>query len=310
MKNILKLTAVTLLISQAFLSAMANDDPKVVPDVVYKNTEHGPMHLDLYYPAAPEPGSKYPLVVYIHGGGWSAGNRQMGDRGKKRDLVDGLNAAGFCVASIEYRLCKMEGIKMRDCVIDSKDAIRYLAKNAKKLSLDADRICSMGDSAGGHLAQMVLLTPPDSFVGDPALADAVYRMVGGVSWYGPCDFEKIDLFRRDDGKAVKDRFGNRIVSGDLTPEQKLAAYREVSPVNYLRADMPPLLMMQGDKDPTIPVYHTYYMKERADAVNAPVEMYIVRNARHGWNEVDGTMQPSLEEIIAKTVSFMVKAIKN
>ena len=75
-------------------------------------------------------------------------------------------------------------------------------------------------------------------------------------------------------------------------------------MNYLRPDSKPLLMMQGDKDTTIPVHHARYMKERADAVKAPVEIIIVENSLHNWREEGGPLQPSLDEIMTKTAAFM------
>jgi acetyl esterase/lipase len=219
--------------------------------------------------------------------------------------VKALNAQGFCVASVDYRLCTAGGnITVRDCVTDAKDALRFLAKNAASFSLDAERVFTWGDSAGGHLAQMLLLSSPESFPGDPALADAKYRLIAGVSWYGPSDFEKIDLFTPPGGSDVRDRFGSRILKAGADEKTRLAAYREVSPVNYLRPESPPLLMMQGDKDPTIPVHHARYMKERGDAVKAPVEVFIVENSGHNWREVGGALRPSLEEIMTKTAAFM------
>ena len=274
-------------------------------DVVYKTTEQGPLKLDLHYPAAPKTGAKVPLVLFTHGGGWAAGTKTIGDRGVRFMGVKALNAQGFCVASVDYRLCTKEGnVTVRDCVTDAKDALRFLAKNAASFSLDAERVFTWGDSAGGHLAQMLLLSPPESFPGDPMLADAKYRLIAGVSWYGPCDFEKIELFTPPGGKGVGDRFATRIIKTGADEKAKFAAYREVSPVSYLSSTSPPLLMMQGDKDPTIPVHQAHYMKDRGDAAKAPVEVFIVENSGHNWREVGGALRPSLEEIMTKTAAFM------
>lgn len=292
----------------AFVSASRAETPAQATtklDVTYKTTAQGPLKLDLHYPEAPKSGAKYPLVLFTHGGGWATGNKTIGDRGVRFMGTKALNAQGFCVASVDYRLCTKEGsITMRDCVTDAKDALRFLAKNAAQFAVDAERVFTWGDSAGGHLAQMVLLSPPESFPGDPALADAKYRLIAGVSWYGPCDFEKTELFNRPGETGVPDRFGPRILKPGTDEKTKLAAYREVSPVNYLRADSPPLLMMQGDKDPTIPVHHARYMKERAEAVKAPVEIIIVENSLHNWREEGGPLRPSLDEIMTKTASFI------
>lgn len=274
-------------------------------DVTYKTVGQVPLKLDLHYPAAPKAGDKFPLVLFTHGGGWAAGNKTIGDRGVRFLGVSALNARGFCVASVDYRLCTRDGsITMRDCVTDAKDALRFLAKNAAQFSVDADRVFTFGDSAGGHLAQMLLLSPPETFPGDPTLADAKYRLIAGVSWYGPCDFEKTELFNPPGEAGVRDRFGPRIIKPGADERTKLAAYREVSPVTYLKPNSPPLLMMQGDKDPTIPVHHARYMKERADAVKAPVEILIIENSAHNWREDGGPLRPPLDEIVAKTAAFM------
>ena len=82
----------------------------------------------------------------------------------------------------------------------------------------------------------------------------------------------------------------------------------MSSVNYLSTDSPPLLMIQGDKDTTIPVKHAYYMKQKAGAVKAPVEIMIIRNAGHNWRKVDADIDPSREAIIERTVQFFVEQL--
>ena len=192
-----------------------------------------------------------------------------------------------------------------DCVIDCKDAVRYLSKNSESLEIDPTRIGVMGDSAGGHIAQMLLLTSVNQLSGDAALADASYQMVAGVSWYGPCDFENMDLFNHDDRADFRDRFESRIMASDSGAKEKLARYREVSPVNYLSKDSPSLLIIQGDKDTTIPIKHALYMKKKADTVGAPVEIMIVKNSGHNWRRVDADIEPSRNAIIDRTVTFFV-----
>lgn len=305
MKNAVVLIAALLIVPLCALRADDIVGAATKLDITYKTTGQGPLRLDLHYPVTPKPDAGYPLVVFTHGGGWAAGSKAIGDRGVRYLGVSALTKQGFCVASVEYRLCTKDGgITMRDCVTDAKDAMRYLAKNAANLSLDVQRVFTWGDSAGGHIAQMLLLSSPESFPGDPALADAEYQLVGGVSWYGPCDFEKTELFNPDGRAGFRDRFGARIIKAGADENTKLATYREVSPVNYLRSDSPPLLMLQGDKDTTIPVHHAHYMKERADAVKAPVEIIIVHNAGHNWREEGGALRPSLDEVVAKTSEFM------
>lgn len=275
-------------------------------EVVYKSIAGRDLRLDLYYPTTKR-AEKCPVIVFTHGGGWAAGNRYKAASGSFSIVFERFIKQGFAVAPVTYRLAKKDSnVAMRDCVIDCKDAIRYLAKNSDPLGIDPMRICVMGDSAGGHIAQMLLLAAGDQLPGDAALSDTSYRMVAGVSWYGPCDFETMDLFKHDDRANFRDRFESRIMGSNSSAKDKAARYREVSPVNYLSKDSPPLLMIQGDKDTTIPVKHAYHMKKKADAVGAPVEIMIIKNSGHNWRRVDADIEPSREAIIERTVQFFVR----
>ncbi|MDB2685670.1 alpha/beta hydrolase fold domain-containing protein [Mariniblastus sp.] len=275
-------------------------------DVVYKTIGKRKLKLDLYYPTN-QSTEAVPVVIYTHGGGWAAGSKQGAAKSSFAAVFKRLLDQGFAVASVEYRLVRKGGdTQMRDCVIDSKDAVRYLAKNSEDLKLNSNRFYTMGDSAGGQIAQMLLLGSTESLSGDEELASVPYKMVAGVSWYGPCDFEKTSLFNHDDREKFKDRFGARILKGEVTAEQKLKLYREMSPINYLSAESPPLLMIQGDKDTTIPVKHAYYMAEKAKSVKAPVQTMIIKNSGHNWRKVDADIDPSRDEIIDRTVEFFVK----
>ena len=278
--------------------------------VVYKEVGKRKLALDVYYPeeTAKRP---CPVIVYTHGGGWAAGSRFGVSKGLFSGVFKPLIKEGFCVVSVTYRLYSKGGtVRMRDCVIDSKDAVRYLVKNSTELEIDPEKIFVFGDSAGGQIAQMLLLTPAELLPGAAELATVDYGVQAGVSWYGPCDFEKLDLFNPDDRPDFPDRFGARIVGNEnVTPEERVNLYREMSPVNYLKADSPPLLMIQGDKDTTIPVKHAYYMEERANELDAPVEIMIVHNSGHNWRKVDADIQPTRDEISEKTVSFFVNYLR-
>lgn len=277
-------------------------------EMVYKKVDGRELHLDLYYPTgdATKTTTPHPVVVYTHGGGWAAGSKHGAAKSSFKAVFMKLVSQGFAVASVEYRLVKGNS-RMRDCVIDAKDAVRYLAKNGESLKLDSNRFYTMGDSAGGQMAQMLLLSTPESLPGDAALAATPYKMVAGVSWYGPCDFETVRLFNHDDRPGFRDRFGPRILGSDkVTPEEKLDLYREVSPVNYLRRESPPLLMIQGDKDTTIPVKHAEYMARQSAAIHSTVETLIVKNAGHNWRRVDADISPTREEIVDRTVEFFLK----
>lgn len=275
-------------------------------DVVYKKVGRRDLQLDLYYPQK-RASEKVPVVVYTHGGGWAAGSRSGVTKSLFEPLVRQLLDAGFAFATVDYRLYNKSGrIAMRDCVIDAKDAVRYLSLNADTLGLDTDEFFVFGDSAGAHIAQMLLLSPSEALAGDADLAAVDYQIQAGVSWYGPCDFQDMNLFNYDDRPDFKDRFGPRITPQPVSAKEKAVRYREMSPITYLTADSAPLFMIQGDKDTTIPVKHAYHMQERAEALGAPVDFLIVKNAGHNWRRVQADIQPDKATITDQTVDFFVK----
>ena len=279
-------------------------------NVLYKETKEENLYLDIYYPKNRKVDQKLPVVIYTHGGGWAAGSRHGAANASFKTVHTALLEKGFCVVSVSYRLWENGGeTSMRDCVIDSKDAIRYLSKHNETLGIDPNRFFSFGDSAGGQIAQMLLLSAPETLIGDPSLASYTYKMVAGVSWYGPCDFEDISLFNHDGSPVSKDRFGPRITKPNSKPKEKLALYREMSPINYLHKNSAPLLMIQGDKDTTIPVMHAYYMKEKATQIGAPVTTVIVKNAGHNWRKVGADISPTREDIINTTVDYFISHLK-
>ena len=209
--------------------------------------------------------------------------------------------------SVGYRLVNKEGdTAMRDCVIDCKDALRFISAHQKELGIDPKKIYPFGDSAGGHLAQMILFSSPETLKGDPELAKHSYQTVAGVSWYGPCDFQDVQLFNHDDRENFRDRFGARIMGKDAKPEDKEKLYQEMSPVHYLTKDSPPLLMIQGDKDTTIPVKQAYRMQEALKTIAAPVEIQIVKNSGHNWRSVDAPIEPTRKEITQATIDFFLE----
>jgi len=117
--------------------------------LAYASRDGTDLLLDLYVPAKPIR-RPVPVIVFLHGGGWSGGTRTTGPDFKRYFAQD-----GFAMASIEYRLTP--SITFPANVEDVRTAIRWLKANAAAHALDPDRICLWGTSAGGHLAAVAAL---------------------------------------------------------------------------------------------------------------------------------------------------------
>ena len=116
-----------------------------------------PLELDLDTPAGPPA----PVILFVHGGGWRMGTPR-GVRPHLRDWRPGpfhrLVAAGFAVASIDYRLSAEAVFPAQ--LDDVRAAAGFLGARADELGVDATRVVAWGESAGAHLAALLGLTEP------------------------------------------------------------------------------------------------------------------------------------------------------
>jgi len=95
-----------------------------------------------------------PLVVFVHGGGWKRGDKNM-MRGS--DKLEHWQAAGYAVASLDYRLVPANTVEEQGA--DVAGAIAYLKANAARLGFDGNRVAMVGHSAGAHLVALVGTDP-------------------------------------------------------------------------------------------------------------------------------------------------------
>jgi acetyl esterase/lipase len=274
------------------------------PDLVYATLPgFRPLHLDLYRPRG-KPGSPaHPFVVYLHGGGWQSGHtRQSGAFASWPDVLASLAARGYVVASVEYRLSGEA--RFPAAQQDVKAAIRWLRGHAARYGLDRSRGLVWGASAGGQLAALTAtscgvatLEPegPPVWAGEPggrpppatsnsegaAESDCVQ---GAVTWYGIFDFSTLAEQRDPGSTALPDRadsadaryLGCRISS--CPPEIVSAA----SPVNYIDRDDPPMLLVHGLADKTVPVKQSQEMYDKLRAAGVPVQLFLVPDVDHSF----------------------------
>ena len=125
------------------------DTVQLTADISYAGTDNLRQKLDLLLPKKRTKDSPLPVIAFIHGGAWLAGDK----RSAHRRLAGFVSTGDFAGVSIGYRLSqeKIWPAQIHDC----KAAIRWIHGNAKKYGLDAERIAVWGASAGGHLVAML-----------------------------------------------------------------------------------------------------------------------------------------------------------
>lgn len=203
------------------------------PGSVYAETRRA---LDLYVPAGPGP---FPLVVWIHGGGWHLGNRRI-------DFASLFTDAGFAVASLGYRMTNA-GHPFPAQIEDCAAGLDWLVKNAAARRIDAGRIGLIGHSAGAHLSTLLLACGTSGI-----FSRAKVRAHAAVLWSPPFDL----ALGRGRWPASSP------VCSPADPFQKhffpTGAYDETfalyaSPATYLGPGLPPLLIVHHERDPLVPI---------------------------------------------------------
>lgn len=272
-------------------------------DIVYKIIDEDTLDMILFLPREREC-MKTPIMLHTHGGGWGGGNKykilQPVFLGTLRKLLEN----GIACASIEYRLTRVGKSTAYDCVVDCKDAARFLMKNAEKYSLDPNCMGVWGGSAGGHLSLMTALGDNNSFIGDELL-NAYNPQFRCVAAYFP-------LTSFIEGERLKDsNFDNPkrfipLLGGLLAEKEKLA--KALSPAELLDKDSSPILLLHGEDDKVLPFAQSENMMERAEKIAANVQLYKVKHADHSFNGEN--ISPSMEQINQFAAEFIIRNLIN
>jgi acetyl esterase/lipase len=237
-------------------------------DIEFASIGDLPLRLDLYIPPTPKP----PLVVFVHGGAWRAGS--------KSDFpLGGLVAAGFAVASVDYRLSTQAQFPAQSH--DIKSAIRYLRAHQAELGIDARRIVIAGASAGGHLAALVGVTNGnkelEGTVGGNL--DQSSDVQGIISLFGASDLMTILSQSTEHGLQVRVPALQLLLGGQ--PSEKPDLAKLASPVQHIDAHDPPLLLIHGDADPQMPPEQSRELAEAYQRAGLSVQLVIIPGAGHG-----------------------------
>lgn len=216
-------------------------------DQAYAGTTNTRQMLDLYLPRKSEGAKPRPLVVYIHGGGWSSGSRI-----EFADAAIVQVSSGYAAASIGYRLT--QEAKWPAQIHDCKAAIRWLRAHAQELNIDPDHIGVVGGSAGGHLVAM-LGTTNDNKTFEGTLGEHLgqsSRVHCVINFCGPID---LTLPLSDDPqiRAVTNGLLSGLIGGPR--DENLAALKAASPLTYVSPQTVPIMTIHGTNDTIVGYQH-------------------------------------------------------
>jgi predicted peptidase len=252
-------------------------DPVIEEGIVYGKGGDVELQLDLARPGEGE--GPFPAIVFIHGGGWSGGNR-----GVYRTQIEQAARRGYVAITVSYRLMTFDQANKETTtaepiypaqIHDVKAAVRWLRANAKKYHVDPNRIGATGASAGGHLSLLVGLTgPEDKLEGEGGHLDQSSRVQAVVNIFGPT--EMASSFEKSSVAWIF-----RLFLGG-TPEEAAERYKAASPVTYVGKGDPPVLTIHGDQDELVPVANARLLDETMKKAGASHTLLVLEGQGHGF----------------------------
>ncbi len=258
----------------------------VEKDITYCTVNGVALKMDMYYPS--ENNGRFPVTMYVHGGGWSSGDKAQGAGTIE---IPELQKAGFLVVSVNYRLAPE--YVFPTMIEDVKCAVRSLRAHADEYNLDPNRIGVWGGSAGGHLVALLGTTDESAGFDVGEYLEHSSRVQAVVDMFGPADLTV--QFQGGYESA-------RRVFGDF--DAALA-----SPVTYTTVDDPPFLMLHGEKDALVPIEQSEILLAALQSVGVPAELVPVVNAGHSFKPDGGQISPSRREITQLVVAFFEETLK-
>jgi acetyl esterase/lipase len=232
-------------------------------DVVYTKVSGWEGRVDLYLP--PNTNKPTPVVINIHGGGWNHGKKE------EQGGFSTFFKAGFAVANIEYRLTGQATAPA--AVEDTRCALIYLIKNAKALNINVNKIIIMGGSAGGHLALMGGLLGNNHLFDTNCAAVENIKVAAIIDKYGITDVWDWAYGKDLTSKSATNWLGNKAKDSSFA--------KSVSPIHYVTKNSPPVFIVHGDADPTVPYQQSVALFKKLQDLGVKSEFITVPGGLHG-----------------------------
>jgi acetyl esterase/lipase len=232
--------------------------------------------LDIYLP--PTGKKSYPVLIWIHGGGWRKGDK-YGEMNYMANTVKSLVNKGYAIASINYRYSNQA--KFPAQIQDCNQAVEFLYQHAAQYRLDRDKLALIGFSAGGHLAALLGLSNNNtigSFYPEGKKPHFKIKLV--------FDFFGInDLLALKGLGATDPHSGVTLLLGASAADRPDLA-KTASPVTYIDKDDPPFLVVHGDKDEAVDFSQSTLLSSKLKAAGVKNGLIMVPGAPHAGEMFD------------------------
>jgi acetyl esterase/lipase len=254
---------VCLLAILCFVSCKKKEDANAAK--TFLNVKYGTdarQAMDVYLPAGRT--SETPVLILIHGGGWTEGNRT-----DLNVFVDTLKRRlpNYAIFNISYRLAANGQHLFPTQENDVKAAVDFIYSKRSEYGV-SDRVALLGASAGAHLALLQAYK-----YSTPVKAKAV------VSFFGPT--ELVQMYNNPPNPLVPLLLA--AVTG-ATPATNLSLYQQSSPSNFALTGVAPTLLLHGSNDLIVAASQSLLLHNKLTAANVPSQYIVYPGAGHGdWD---------------------------
>jgi acetyl esterase/lipase len=219
-----------------------------------------------------------PSVVCIHGGGWVSG-----DKSDVFQIAQAFVARGFAAFCPQYRLAPLYPFPA--AVEDCRAFLRYLRGNARELHILPEKVGAFGNSAGGHLAAMLAMSPKESERANSAVdISGLTDLTDPTKNHPQISWDFIGQFLGEPYEHTSPR------------------WIEASPIYQIIPETAPILIIHGDEDDVVwPIQsERFYARLREEGIKS--EFIILKNEGHGFSE------EGFNEIMKLSTSFFERTM--
>ncbi len=262
--SLLSLPALAQLSESALFAVEAENHYNYAPNTTYITENGVELKLDLY--TRRDVTTPQPTLIFFHGGFWVAGSKDI----QLAALLPWMEK-GWNIVNVGYRLGGVAPAPA--AAVDAFCALRWVGANAAMYNIDTTKIVAAGQSAGGHLALTLGMLNEAGFdAGCPA--GETPRVAAVINWFGVTDVA--DVISGPNKNETPARWFAGMVEADA-----VALAQKLSPMQYVRDGLPPILTIQGDADPVVPYAHGVALHEALAKTDATNMLLTIPGGGHG-----------------------------
>ncbi len=255
-------------------------------NVVYKTVNSENLTLDILMPTV-DVYDSVPVVIYIHGGSFTSGDKLDLAKDTREDTVPKILAAGFAIISVNYRLLNDEN-NFPSCVIDVKDSIRYIDSVVSTYNFDPENIGIMGSGSGAYLALTAAYSPSGLYLGEYDLRSFSADVNYVIDLFGPTKLSETKATESmSSTELVEAQNQLDVLYGDgvfdiynltATDYEAMSTY---DPMSYVSHDTVPTLIIHGTADTTVNLSQSILLETKLLEYSISYEFYQILGGEQG-----------------------------